>query len=236
MADDARVRVGVLAPMPAELKAVRRAFGLTRSSVDGVDACVGRVGDVEVIATTTGMGTVLARAATERMLDLGVSRIVVSGIAGGVDPALQIGDLVVPDRLVDHASGATFTPHLLGDTEPGGAILTTDELLDWARLKPRISEGIVAVDMENTAVAAACEERGVPWTVFRGISDRLVDKEIDNAIFTLAHQDGTPNPGAIARYVLRNPLRLRLLAKLGKDMVAGANAAARAALAAVRTL
>ncbi len=54
---------------------------------------------------------------------------------------------------------------------------TNDELItDLDELAALHAErGVVALDMETAAIAHACEQRGVPWSVFRAISDRSSD-------------------------------------------------------------
>ena len=55
-----RVRVGVLAPMKSELRPVVKAFGLEPARIGGVSVYTGSVGNADVVATTTGIGTALA--------------------------------------------------------------------------------------------------------------------------------------------------------------------------------
>src|SRR5262245_23683690 len=62
-------RVAILAPMKQELAAVVKAMSLETGQVGDVTMKVGRVGDTEVVATTTGMGMDLARSRTEALLD-----------------------------------------------------------------------------------------------------------------------------------------------------------------------
>jgi adenosylhomocysteine nucleosidase len=91
----------------------------------------------------------------------------------------------------------------------------------------------VALDMETAAIAAVCDERGVPWSVFRTISDRSGDGLADEAILGLAHPDGSPNLRAVARFVLRHPARIPHLVRLGRDAAAATKAAASAAATAL---
>jgi hypothetical protein len=92
----------------------------------------------------------------------------------------------------------------------------------------------VALDMETSAIALACEERHVPWTVFRAVSDRATDGTVDDEVFHLSHQDGTPNPRAVARYVVRHPGRVPGLVRTARDAALATRRAADAAIAAVR--
>lgn len=70
----------------------------------------------------------------------------------------------------------------------------------------------------------------------RAISDRATDGSIDDEVFELSNQDGTPNPRAVARYVLRHPQRLPGMVRMGKGARLATERAADAAIAAARTL
>jgi nucleoside phosphorylase len=105
--------------------------------------------------------------------------------------------------------------------------LTTDAD-ELARLR---AAGVVSLDMETAAIADVCEARAIPWSVFRVISDRANDDTVDQEVFRLSHQDGTPNVEAIERYIAEHPERLPLLAEMGKN--AGL-ATRNAAVAAIR--
>ena len=73
------MRFGVLAPMPSELRPVVKAFGLRRGRSGSLEGHVGRAGEADVVATTTGIGTELATTAAQRMLDRGeVDHVVVA--------------------------------------------------------------------------------------------------------------------------------------------------------------
>ncbi|WP_092749625.1 5'-methylthioadenosine/S-adenosylhomocysteine nucleosidase [Acinetobacter boissieri] len=59
----------------------------------------GKIGDKDVVLFLSGMSMVNAAMTTQMALDhFNVKNIVFSGIAGGVNPALSIGDVSVPDQ------------------------------------------------------------------------------------------------------------------------------------------
>jgi len=235
MAETGRVRVGVLAPMKSELRSVVKAFALQPGSVNGVPVHTGSVGNADVVATTTGMGTALATRATERLLGLGdFDRVIVVGIAGGVGPSVGIGDVVIPEAVVDGTTGTSYRPAPIDAPAPRGTIVTSDDfIVDPTRLDALIADGVVAVDMETGSVAAACAARGVPWSAVRAISDRAEDG--DTEMPGLAHSDGTPNGAAILKYFVRHPGRIPYMLKVGRgSMLAAKNAATTAARACAR--
>ena len=232
MAASERVRVGVLAPMKSELRPVVKAFGLRPAVVGGADVHTGAVGNADVVATTTGIGTLLATTATEHLLEIGrFDHVMVVGIAGGVGPSVRIGDIVIPEVVVNGRGGSEYHPTPIDGPAPRGTIVTSDEfMVDPHRLAQLIAEGVIAVDMETGSVAAVCAERGVPWSTVRAISDRAEDG--DEEMVKLAKADGTPDGAAIARYFARHPGRIPYMLKVGRGaMLAAKNAATTAARA-----
>jgi len=192
------------------------------------------VDGVAFFATTTGIGMAAATGATERMLDdLGVEHVIVVGIAGGVAADAEIGDIIVPAVVVDGPSGREHHPTSIGELEPFGRLVTSDDLLvdpdAFARFE---SDGIVALDMETSAVALVCEGRGIPWSVFRSLSDRPRDGLVDETILELTNPDGTADVEALERYLASDPAAADRLAQLGRDMEIATNAVAAAAIAA----
>jgi adenosylhomocysteine nucleosidase len=229
-------RVAILAPMRSELRPLVKALGLHRRAGDPAVSSV-VVGDTEIVATLTGIGTKLAAEATERIIaGYQPERVVVSGIAGALDGTVPIGQVLVPEVVVDGATGAEHRPSPLGDIEPHGRIWTSDELvLDEPRLARLRADGVVALDMETSAIGAVAERHGTPWSVFRAISDRATDGLVSEALLGLAKSDGSANVVAATRYLLTHFWQLPRLARLARDSNTAATAAARAAVRAVTT-
>jgi len=67
----------------------------------------GRLDDVPVVLVEAGIGKVNTALVATLLLDhFGCRSVLFTGVAGGVDPALGIGDVVVADRLIEHDYGA----------------------------------------------------------------------------------------------------------------------------------
>ncbi len=228
--------VGVVAAMPSELKPFARSLGLRAETRGGVEVRVGALpGGADVVATVVGIGPASARRATERFLAAcPVDRLVMIGIAGGLDPDLDIGDLVAPEVVVDGETGAEHRPGPLGDLVFAGRMLTASELImDPARHDGFRADGVVALDMETAAVGAVCEARGLPWSVVRAISDRPSDGLVDAGMLDLTRPDGSPNLRAVARLLLRKPWAIVRLSRLARDSAAASKASADAAIRAL---
>jgi adenosylhomocysteine nucleosidase len=224
--------------MPMELTPLTRELALEQGEVDGVTVHRGTLDDREVVAIVTGMGTRLATAAVERLLDaVDVEHVLVVGITGALENETPIGTVVLPEVVVLAASGREHRPTRIGDLEHTGRMWTTDGLTtdpdELALLRDR---GVVSLDMETAAIAHACERRAVPWSVFRAISDRAGDGTVDADVFAMSNQDGTPNEQAITAFLEKYPERIPMLARMAEDSVLATERAAAAAIEAARRL
>jgi adenosylhomocysteine nucleosidase len=226
--------IAFVCAMPMELRPLTKRLGLTKAELGGGPARVGTLDGRDVVAVVTGMGTELAAAGIARLLGAVTPvQVLVVGITGAVDDETPIGAMILPERVIDHATGREHVHHLLGPGEVRGAMWTTDVITPASGLPALIAQGVVSLDMETAAIALACEERGVPWTVFRAVSDRATDGSVTDDVFHLAHQDGTPNPRAIVRYLVRHPMRIPGLVRMGRGGKLATERAADAALAAL---
>jgi len=228
--------IAFICAMPMEARPLVRRLSLRRTQRNGLAMRTGALDGREVFVIVTGMGTTLATSATERLLEaVDVARVVVVGITGALDDVVPIGTLVIPEVVIHSATGVEHRPAPLGHAVPRGTMWTTDELLsDPAVLAGLRGQGVVSLDMETAAIAQVCEQREVPWSVFRAISDRATDEIVDEAVFNLTRRDGTPNVPAIVRYFVSHPGRVPRMARLAKGAKQAAEAAADAAIRACR--
>ena len=96
-------RIGVLAAIPQERAALERVMSRTAAqdgfllgTIEGHPVCVG----------TTGIGKVNAAVAATRLCErFAPSLIVFTGVAGGLDPDLDVGDVVIGTNVIQHDSG-----------------------------------------------------------------------------------------------------------------------------------
>jgi adenosylhomocysteine nucleosidase len=97
---DPTPRIAIMSAMASELELLKAATTITRTQViNGRTHHVGRLAGREVVLFLSGISMVNAAMTTQAMLDrFTITRIVFSGIAGGVNPALRIGDVTVPAR------------------------------------------------------------------------------------------------------------------------------------------
>lgn len=235
----ADARVAVIAAMVPELRPVVRRLGLRSHDLDGLRAYHGRAHgpghDRWVVATVTSMGTAAATDVTNRLLDAHpVDHVIVVGVCGAIGPTASIGDLVVPEMVVDEATRDEVRPVVLGPHTASGRLLTTDVLHTAPEeIAELAAAGFIAVDMETHAIGRVATDRGIAWSAFRAVSDRAGDPRVDAEVVGLAKADGSANPAAIARFLITRPHRVPKLATLGQGLNRAVAASTRAALAAI---
>jgi adenosylhomocysteine nucleosidase len=232
--DDDNAAIAFICAMPMELVPLERMLSLTETETSGGPVHAGTLDGRPVVAIVTGMGTGPATEGTRRLLDaVAVRWVLVVGITGALESDTPTGTLVFPEVVVNSETGSEHRPAPLGDGVAHGTMWTTNGLTtnpdDLSRLRAR---GVVSLDMETAAIAEVCESRGIPWSVFRVVSDRANDGSVDDEVFHLSNQDGTPNPGAIEKYMAEHPERLPLLAQMAENAKLATRTAAAAAIAA----
>ena len=226
--------VVILAPMPLEMDAITTAFGLSPTGDRQRDAWSGRLGESEVTAIHIGMGPPLTREAANRVLDSPrpVDHMMIAGICGGLDPERPVGTLINPISLMLRSTGSSFTHDPPGHVPLEGKLITTDGVsLDPVLTRAFFEDGFIGVDMESAAMAEVCEQRDIPWSVYRCIGDRPFDGLLDERIVGLSNPDGSGNMAEIRKLLDAEPDLVPKLEQLGRD---ASNAARLAAEAAVR--
>lgn len=193
-------RTVVLAPMTVEAGPVRRL-------VDGrIPVVVAGVGPAAAVRSTR-------RALWEHRPDL----IVVAGVAGGISRDLEIGDVVIPETLIDGSTGRRLTPEPL--SEPSGTIVTVDAILDDLTLTSRFPDA-TAVDMESAAIGSVCDDAGVAWSVVRGISDLTWTDPLPEATLSFLREDGRTRARAVVGHLARHPSDTARVWRMAQDTAA----------------
>jgi adenosylhomocysteine nucleosidase len=99
--------IGLICAIPHELLDLRAALDHDRRSrIGGFEFDQGRLDGRRVVLAEAGIGKVnTATVATLLAARFEASALVFSGVAGGLDPGLAIGDVVIAERSVQHDAG-----------------------------------------------------------------------------------------------------------------------------------
>ena len=170
--------VGVVAALEAEARTlgpvVRRRDGLS-SLCDGA------------LLAVSGMGGERAEIAARRLVDAGAAALMSFGLAGGLDPTLRVGTVVLPAAVISR-SGARFETSAgwreqLSDAIAKRRPVAAGTLLNSAQPIGAVADkaaafrdtGAVAVDMESWGVAQVAAAHGLPFVAVRVIVDTAAD-------------------------------------------------------------
>ncbi len=151
----------------------------------------GKLCGEEVMLIVSGIGKSNAAAATQMAIQLGAGEILNIGVAGGLDPSMEVGDIYAIESAVQYdfdlsaVSGTVVgtldeydTPYIalaapestafesciIGSGDRFNDSDTDNDLLS-------VALGCTLRDMECAAVAHVCERAGVPCKAFKCVSD-----------------------------------------------------------------
>lgn len=137
-----------------------------------------------LILCQCGIGMGNAHEATEKLIDLHHPDFILSaGYAGGLQPGLKTGDIVLPTEIWCEASDRFQPEPLLRSqlkqeieklklTLHEGPLLTVFNPLKSPEQKKEAGQrGAMAVDLETAAVAAVCSIKTIPFVALRVVFD-----------------------------------------------------------------
>lgn len=194
------VRIGVIVAMSVEFRLIETLLAdKSEESFQGFRFIRGKVGGKEVVLMQSGIGKVCAAAGTVEMINrYAPTCIVNTGVAGGIDSALQVMDIVVGKEVVYHdvwcgegnewgqvqgmparyaADRRLLEIAMSSHSEVAlcdGLVCSGDRFItnrvELEAIKENFPEGL-AVDMESGAIAQVCHLYGIPFLSCRIISD-----------------------------------------------------------------
>jgi len=155
----------------------------------------------EVVIAYSKIGKVFASLTATILIEkFGCDILLFSGVAGAIDPDLEIGDLIIADGLCQHDLDITAFGHPHGYVPEGEVCIPTDSNLRKiakevaAKKGLPLKEGVIAtgdqfvanaerkswiakifdahaLEMEGASVAVVCSALDVPFFILRAISD-----------------------------------------------------------------
>ncbi len=151
--------------------------------------------DVRVVQTGIGKDAVLSAAKRENG-----SLFVLAGACGGLNHGADVPGIAT---IVDE-HGHSWTPW---HADPRGVTLAAvDRIISTPADKRALAAttGAAIVDMESHAFAAACEERGIAWTVVRGVSD-TPEETLPGEVMGWITPEGDTRAGRAVLDMVRRP-------------------------------
>lgn len=190
------MKIGIICPMEVEMERLIAVFGAEEYKNGIFNAKINS--SKELYIAISGIGKVNAAASTQRLIDLtDVDIVINSGVAGGLNSELGIGDVVISKTAVYHdfnplslldeyspfgkifhadkslAALAEKACIALGTRFIHGTIATGDRFIADNEDKQRIIDGFGGdcVEMEGAAVAHVCVLNKIRFVIIRALSD-----------------------------------------------------------------
>jgi hopanoid-associated phosphorylase len=181
--------------------------------------------------------------AARRMARDGAGLLVSLGLAGGLDPALRCGDLVIgstvviPGEIPYRANTTVDWRERLASPMRGAmrCVIAPIAGSDMPVASPAAKTTLfgatqaVAVDMESHGVARVAMELGLAFVVIRVIADPA-DRAIPWAAIAGMAPDGSVRPAAVLGRLLLRPWEIPAIARLARDSRTAHAALGRVAL------
>ena len=195
-------RVGLIFAMKEELDEVLKQVEIEEEfTVFNLTFYKVVIKDITCILVECGVGKVNAARCSQIMIDVMKTDAIINvGVAGGVDSSLNVCDIVIGEKLVQHDFDITAFDHVkgyipnVGDTIPvdNSLVINTKRILEQKKLSYKL--GIIAsgdifctdekmsekihnkfntlcVDMEGASIAQTAFLSNAPFIVIRSISD-----------------------------------------------------------------
>jgi len=110
--------IGIISAMDEEVISLKRKMHVTEQrEIAGMNFLIGTVADKEVAVVRCGIGKVNAAVCTQILVDLFNARYIINtGVAGGLHPELNIGDIVISSDTVERDMDALTVGNSRGES------------------------------------------------------------------------------------------------------------------------
>jgi adenosylhomocysteine nucleosidase len=202
-----RADIGLVCALPLELSESKvKTYTGGRFTFRG-----GFYGKIRIAIVESGLGPSLAERATAALLDAHQPQWIVStGFCGGLNPSLQIGQIVVANEIMNlQGDCLKIDVGMTSDPSRGlyvGRTLTVDKMVRKINEKKLLAEQTqaIAVDMESYAIASLCRARKERFLAVRAVSDDL-SADLPDEVLSLVGETGSVRIGAVIGALWKRP-------------------------------
>lgn len=183
--------VGIIGAMEEEVISIKRQMKLENTLIiAGMEFCEGILKDKKVVVVKCSIGKVNSAVCTQILIDrFDVNCIINTGVAGGLYPDINIGDIVISSDTVQHDRDKSFfeedaklielakvaAESLAGNQKVYiGRMASEDQFASSMSVKEDSYTTFTAycAEMEGAAIAHTCYLNQIPFVVIRAISDK----------------------------------------------------------------
>ena len=172
---------------------------------------------LEAEVVCAGASSQRAAELSRQLVAEGSEALLSFGVAGGLAPDLDCGDLIVA-----HGVQGTDGDDLATDSAWRSALtgLLDEMAVSYREAADRAAafadSGCLAVDMESAALAGVAAKAGLPFLAVRAIADRAGDA-LPALVDTAIKPDGRPAVGRVLAALVRRPSDIPATLRLGRQ-------------------
>ncbi len=196
--------IGLIGAMEVEIELYLKGMtDVEESKRAGMSFWRGKFLGRDLVLCQSGVGKVNAAICTQILIDqYGVGQVIFTGVAGALDPSLNVGDVVISVDCLQHDFDVTALGYQWGQI-PGVAttfaadhglielaVKASEQITECQTVKGRVLSGDLFVadrdyvkklhrelkgtcaEMEGAAVAQVCVMNQIPFVVIRSMSDK----------------------------------------------------------------
>ena len=213
----------ILGALREEINQIRRRMTVKDQFKAGhADVWSGNWEGANIVLARTGMGKNCALSAFDEILKTVRPSLVLSiGYAGGLGFKLKIGDLVIPDSIIELSSNNSYVnKHAVSQQQlvllekldfpkniliHRGTLITVNQVICDSVVKKELGSlyNALAVDMETSALIAHATQKKIPFISIRSISDTVDQSLVDVSSFI--NNDGEVSKIKAGWYIATHP-------------------------------
>jgi len=194
----------------------------SQESAGALPIVTGSIGHREITICHTGIGTESAGRQLRKLMKCQRPRgLITAGFAGGLDPKLHTGDILVATNFSDSAL-LSVTRHLCDDFRCCyfGTLTSQPDVAETCVEKSALAQRTraSAVDMETTTIAAECKNFSVPMLSARAISDGANTPLPVPFPVWFDMEKQVPRVGSLLAFLATHPARVAPFARFVRDI------------------